>query len=301
MRRGVMFGVAAYGMWGLFPLFFPLLQPADATEILAHRMIWSLVVSAVVLTAVRGWRTLRGLGRSVWLLVAAGAALIAVNWGVYIWAVNDGHVVEAALGYFVNPLVSVLLGVVIFRERLRRLQWTAVGLGVLAVVVLAVTGGGLLWIAVVLACSFALYGLVKKVIPLPPTSSLTAEGLVLVLPALAYLAVLGLQGSATFVGFGAGHTLLLVSTGLVTCGPLLAFAAAARALPLSVLGLLQYLTPVLQFLLGVFWFGESMPLSRWAGFALVWLALMVLSADALRHARSAATGRSGQADAAAGR
>ena len=285
MRRGICFGALAYLLWGLFPLYFPLLGPAGAMEILAHRMIWSLVVSAIVLTVVRGWPAIRAMPRRVWALVVAGASLIAVNWGIYIWAVNNGHVVEASLGYFVNPLVSVLLGVAIFRERLRAAQWAAVGLGAVAVTVLAVTGGAVPWVALSLAASFGLYGLVKKVIPLAPTASLTAEGLVLALPALTYLLILQMNGASTLTEHGAGHVLLLASSGVVTCVPLLAFAVAAQALPLSVLGLLQYITPVVQFLLGVFWFGENMPPSRWLGFALVWAALAVLSFDALPHAR----------------
>ncbi len=285
MRRGLTFGAIAYLIWGLFPLYFPLLSPAGSSEILAHRMVWSLVVSAVVLTVVRGWPEIRATPPRVWAMVLAGAVLIAVNWGIYIWAVNNGEVVEAALGYFINPLVSVVMGVLIFGERLRVGQWTAVGLAACAVGVLAFAGGGVPWIALSLAASFACYGLVKKVIPLRPTSSLTAEGMILTLPALAYLTFLQWHGGATLTGYGAGHLLLLASSGVVTCVPLLAFAVAAQALPLSVLGLLQYLTPVAQFLLGVLWFHEAMPTYRWVGFALVWAALILLSADALRSAR----------------
>ena len=287
MRRGLILGATAYLLWGLFPLYFPLLQPAGALEVLAHRMVWSLLVSAVVLTVVRGWRHIRQMPAKVWLLVLAGASLIAVNWGIYIWAVNADHVVDAALGYFINPLVTVLFGVLIFRERLRVVQWVAVGLGALAVTVLAVAGGVFPWVAVSLAASFACYGLVKKVIPLPPTASLTAEGMVQLLPALGYLMFLTLTGASTLTTQGVGHVLLLASSGVVTCVPLLAFAAAAQALPLSVLGLMQYLTPVAQFLLGVFWFQEAMPAYRWFGFVLVWAALCVFTFDALRQAKNA--------------
>ncbi len=287
VRRGLAFGATAYLIWGLFPLYFPLLEPAGALEILAHRMVWSLVVSAILLTVVRGWRAIRRMPPRVWALVLVGAVLIAVNWGIYIWAVNNSHVVEAALGYFINPLVSVLFGVLIFAERLRLTQWIAVGLGGCAVTVLAVAGGTVPWVALSLAGTFACYGLVKKIIPLPPTASLTAEGLILALPALAYLTFLQVTGASTLTGAGPGHVLLLASSGVVTCVPLLAFAVAAQALPLSVLGLLQYLTPVVQFLLGVLWFHEAMPPYRWVGFALVWSALLLLSADALRHASAA--------------
>ena len=289
MRRGLLLGGAAYLIWGLFPLYFPLLQPAGALEVLAHRMIWSLLVAAIVLTIARGWRFIRRMPAKVWLLVLAGAALIALNWAIYIWAVNDGHVVDAALGYFINPLVTVLFGVVIFSERLRVTQWVAVGLGTLAVLVLAIAGGIFPWISLTLAASFACYGLVKKVIPLPPTASLTAEGMVQFVPALAYLVYLSATGTSTLTTQGSGHVLLLASSGVVTCVPLLAFAAAAQALPLSVMGLMQYLTPVAQFLLGVLWFHEAMPTYRWIGFALVWAALVVLTSDALRQARHVQT------------
>ncbi len=283
--RGLTYGLIAYGLWGLFPLYFPLLEPAGPVEILAHRMVWSLLVSSIILTAVRGWRAIVTMPPRVWGLVVAAAVLISVNWVIYIWAVNNGHVVEAALGYFINPLVSVLLGVLLLRERLRAAQWAAVGLGGVAVLVLAAAGGTFPWVALSLAASFGFYGLVKKVIPLPPTASLTAEGLVQFVPAVAYLVVIWATGTATFIAAGAGHALLMAASGLITCVPLLAFAAAAQALPLSVLGLLQYLTPVVQFLLGVFWFGEPMPAYRWVGFVLVWSALAVFTVDAMRHAR----------------
>lgn len=300
MRRGLFFGATAYLIWGMFPLYFPLLAPAGALEILAHRMVWSLVVAALVLTVVRGWRAIRVMPPRVWGLVLTGALLIAVNWGIYIWAVNNGRVVDAALGYFINPLVTVLFGVVIFSERLRVTQWAAVTLGAGAVTVLAVAGGTIPWVALSLAVTFACYGLVKKVIPLAPTASLTSEGLILVLPALTYLTYIGVQGTSTLTAAGPGHVLLLASSGVVTCVPLLAFAAAAQALPLSVLGLLQYLTPVAQFMLGVLWFHEAMPPYRWVGFALVWAALVVLTVDALRHARRQEIHRRASAAAAIG-
>ncbi len=288
MQRGVIAGVTAYLIWGLFPLYWPLLEPAGALEILAHRMVWSLVVMAFLVTGLRQWRAIFRMPPRVFGLVVAAAILIAVNWAMYIWAVNNGRVVEAALGYYINPLVSVVLGVLVFAERLRVAQWVAVGLGTAAVVVIAVGGGAVPYIAIGLALSFATYGLVKKVVPLHPTESLTAEGLVLVVPAVTYLVVLQATGTSTLTGHGTGHVLLLLTTGLVTVGPLLAFAAAARALPLSVLGLLQYLTPTVQFLLGVLYFDEQMPPARWIGFGLVWAALAVLTTDALRRRREPA-------------
>ncbi|MET9495417.1 EamA family transporter RarD [Streptomyces sp. NPDC006552] len=287
-RTGLLNGFAAYGMWGLVPLFWPLLKPAGAAEILAHRMVWSLVFVGLAMLFVRKWawagellRRPRRLG-----LVALGAAVITVNWGVYIWSVNSGHVVEASLGYFINPLVSIALGVLLLKERLRAVQWTAVGIGLLAVLVLAVGYGQPPWISLVLAFSFGTYGLVKKKVNLSGLESLAAETAVQFLPALGYLLWLGAQGHATFATEGGGHAALLASTGLVTAVPLVCFGAAAIRVPLSTLGLLQYLAPVFQFLLGIVYFHEAMPPERWAGFALVWLALALLTWDALRSARA---------------
>ncbi|MEU2439933.1 EamA family transporter RarD [Streptomyces rubradiris] len=286
-RIGLLNGFAAYGMWGLVPLFWPLLKPAGAVEILAHRMVWSLAVVAVALLFVRRWawagqllRQPRRLG-----LVAVAAAVITVNWGVYIWAVNAGHVVEASLGYFINPLVTIAMGVLILKERLRPVQWVAVAVGLAAVVVLTVGYGRPPWISLCLAFSFATYGLVKKKVDLGGVESLAAETAIQFLPALGYLIWLAAQGDATFAAEGAGHAVLLASTGLVTAVPLVCFGAAAIRVPLSTLGLLQYLAPVFQFLLGILYFHEAMPAERWAGFALVWLALVLLTVDALRFSR----------------
>jgi chloramphenicol-sensitive protein RarD len=280
-------GVVAYAIWGLFPLYWPLLKPSSAEEILAHRIGWSLLVCLVLLALVRGGariRALLGEPRRALALVAA-AVLIAVNWYVYIWAVNHGHVVESSLGYFVNPLVAVLLGVVVLGERLRRLQWAAVGVSVVAVLVLTLDYGRPPWIAVVLACSFGTYGLLKKIAGMPAVEGLTVETLVLFLPALGYLGWLQADGAGTFGSAGAGHALLLASSGVITAIPLLCFAGAANRLPLTTLGLLQYLTPVLQFVCGLTVFHETMPPARWAGFALVWVALAVFTVEAVRHQR----------------
>ncbi|WP_374115696.1 EamA family transporter RarD [Streptomyces sp. NK15101] len=274
-------------MWGLVPLFWPLLKPAGAVEILAHRMVWSLVFVGAALIALRRWgwtaelvRSPRKLG-----LVAVAAAVITVNWGLYIWSVNTGHVVEASLGYFINPLVTIALGVLVLKERLRPAQWAAVGVGFSAVLVLAVGYGRPPWISLTLAFSFAVYGLVKKKVNLGGLESLAAETAVQFLPALGYLVWLGAQGTLAFGTHGAGHTALLAATGLVTAAPLVCFGAAAIRVPLSTLGLLQYLAPTFQFLLGVVYFHEEMPPERWAGFSLVWLALAILTWDALRTAR----------------
>ncbi|MFI8518914.1 EamA family transporter RarD [Streptomyces sp. NPDC085481] len=301
-RAGLIYGIAAYGIWGLFPLYWPLLEPAGAAEILAHRMAWSFVVVGLALLALRRWSWLPELLRSPRRLglIALAAGLITVNWGVYIWAVNAGHVVEASLGYFINPLVSIALGVLVLKERLRPAQWAAVGIAVAAVVVLAIGYGQLPWISLVLACTFGTYGLVKKKVNIGGLESLAAETAVQFLPALGYLLWLGAQGQSTFTSQGGGHTALLMATGAVTALPLVCFGAAAIRVPLSTIGLLQYLAPVFQFLLGVLYFHEAMPPERWAGFSLVWLALTILTWDALRTARrSRAAVETAAAEAAA--
>lgn len=271
--------MAAYAIWGLFPLYWGLLKPAGALEILAHRIVWSLLTVTILLVALRRWSWFRTAGRKTLLALVAGGLLIAVNWYTYIYGVNSAHVVETALGYFINPMVSVLLGVVVLRERLRRTQWVALGIGALAVVVLAVDYGQPPWIAITLAFSFGLYGLCKKVAGAPPIEGLTAESLVTFLPALGYLWWLNAAGDATFGHVSAAHTALMVGAGVLTAGPLLLFAGATNRVPLSTMGLLQYLTPTLQFLCGVTVLGEHMPAARWAGFGLVWIALVVFSVD----------------------
>ncbi|MEV4425038.1 EamA family transporter RarD [Streptomyces sp. NPDC053792] len=286
-RAGLLYGIGAYGMWGLVPLFWPLLKPAGAIEILAHRMVWSLAFVGIALLALRRWAWIPELVRSPRKLglITVAAAVITVNWGLYIWSVNTGHVVEASLGYFINPLVTIALGVLVLKERLRPAQWAAVGVGLSAVLVLAVGYGQPPWISLTLAFSFAVYGLVKKKVNIGGLESLAAETAVQFLPALGYLVWLGTRGTLAFGSHGAGHTALLAATGIVTAAPLVCFGAAAIRVPLSTLGLLQYLAPTFQFLLGVVYFHEEMPPERWAGFSLVWLALTILTWDALRAAR----------------
>ncbi|MFF4100961.1 EamA family transporter RarD [Streptomyces sp. NPDC001903] len=286
-RTGLLYGFGAYGMWGLVPLFWPLLKPSGAIEILAHRMVWSLGVVGILLLAMRRWAWIRELLRRPrkLALTALAASVISVNWGLYIWAVNNGAVVEASLGYFINPLVTIAIGVLVLGERLRRAQWAAVGIGVAAVLVLAVGYGRPPWISLVLAFSFAAYGLIKKKLNMGGVESLAAETALLFLPALGYLLWLGAQGRSSFAAEGLGHASLLAATGLVTAIPLVCFGAAAIRVPLSTLGLLQYLAPVFQFGLGVVYFHEAMPPERWAGFSLVWAALALLTWDALRTAR----------------
>ncbi|MGC1214155.1 MAG: EamA family transporter RarD [Micromonospora sp.] len=287
IRLGYLYGLGAYLLWGFFPIYLKLLRPAGPMEILAHRIVWSVAFVALLLAAARNIGFLRALLRRPRALagITAAAALIAVNWGTYIYGVNSDRVVETALGYFINPLVSVLLGVFVLRERLRPAQWAALGVGALAVAVLTVDYGRLPYLALTLAFSFAGYGLAKKRLGLPAAEGLFVESAVLALPALAYLGWLVRRGESTFGQVSAGHTVLLVLAGAATAIPLLLFAGAANRLPLSALGMLQYLAPILQLGCGVLIFHEPMPPARLAGFALVWLALIVFTVDALRHTR----------------
>ena len=283
----MLYGVAAYLLWGLFPLYWPLLEPARPIEILAHRIVWSLLVVATVLAVTRNWAWVRPLlaDRATLARMALAAVLISVNWATYIWGVNNDHVVETSLGYFINPIVTVLIGVVVLHERLRRVQWAAIGLGTIAVLVLAVDYGRPPWIALTLAFSFGTYGLLKKQVgaTVGAVQSLTVETAVLFVPALTFLVVLDARGDGQLGHTGLGHGLLLASAGIATAVPLLFFASAARRIPLSTLGLLQYIAPVLQFLTGVLLYDEPMPASRWVGFVLVWAALAVLTFDGLRQ------------------
>ena len=294
-RLGIGLGFFAYGLWGFFPLYWPLLKPAQAGEILALRMLWSLVAMVAIVTFRKmpdgspgHWNWVRDLlrtPRKVLLLVGA-ACMVSVNWFTYIWSVNHGHVVDTSLGYFINPLVTVLFGVFLLRERLRRLQWVAVVIGGVAVLVFAVGYGRVPWIALTLAASFGTYGLLKKLAAVPPVDSMFVETAVMFPIAAMFLLYLHGQGNMAFGHHGTANTLLLVFTGPLTVIPLLAFAGAANRLPLSLIGLLQFLAPVLQFLCGVLIQHETVPPARLAGFIIVWLALGVLTFDALRAGRA---------------
>ncbi|MEJ7704924.1 MAG: EamA family transporter RarD [Geodermatophilaceae bacterium] len=287
-RRGLWYGAAAYLMWGLFPLYWTLLEPSGALEILDHRIVWSLVFTAVLLGARRQWPALRAALRSgrAALILTAAAMLISINWATYIYGVNSGHVVETSLGYFINPLVSVALGVLVFRERLRPVQWAAVAIAVVAVAVLTVDYGRPPYIALTLAFTFAFYGLLKKVVRVGPVEGLAIESGVLTVPALAMLGYFAVQGDLTFGTVSPLHTVLLMLAGVVTAVPLLAFATGARMIPLSTMGLLQFIAPVMQFALGLLVFSEPMPAGRLVGFALVWLALTLFTIDLLRRRRA---------------
>jgi chloramphenicol-sensitive protein RarD len=284
-KSGLLFGVGAYACWGMFPAFFPLLKPADAFEILAHRIVWCFVLMVVVIAAVGRLGDIRGITTRTWMLLTFASALISVNWVIYIYAVNNGHVVDAALGYFINPLVTVALGLLLFRERLNRAQFIALAIAVVAVVVLTVEVGSPPVIGLGLALSFGLYGAVKKVVPTDPRVSVGIEAGVAAPVALAFIVMLATTGDGTFADHGVGHVVMLILSGVVTALPLLLFAAAAQRLPLVTMGLLFYLTPVMQLTWGVLVGDEPMPAARWLGFALIWLALAVFSVDALHRAR----------------
>jgi chloramphenicol-sensitive protein RarD len=286
-RRGALFGASAYLLWGVFPLYFPLLDPASAVEVLAHRSVWSLVVVAALVAVTRRGSRVRAVVRDRRRLtqLSVAAVLLALNWGVYIYGVTSEQVVETSLGYFINPLVTVLLGVVVLRERLRPAQWGALATAFVAVLVLSIDNGRPPWIALTLAFSFGTYGLLKKTARVGAVEGLAVETAVLTPLALVYLAVLGASGDATFLAEGPGHTALLVLTGLITAVPLLFFGAAASRIPLTQLGLLQYLAPTLQFLIGVLVFSEPLGLAKLLGFVLVWSALAVFTADLVSSSR----------------
>ncbi|WP_439689428.1 EamA family transporter RarD [Curtobacterium sp. SP.BCp] len=290
---GVVQAIVAYGLWGLMPLLFAAMSPAGAFEIVAWRIVFGLVFCVVAIAVTRSWLRTRSLiaQRRVMLVMGLAAVLILVNWTVYVAATTTGHTVEAALGYFINPLVTIALGVVVLRERLRPAQWTAVGISVVAVVVIAVGYGQVPWISLALAFSFGLYGLVKKRVggTVDALSGLTIETvwlLPIAVVALVVMGVTGLGGGVTFASEGWVHVLVTVLTGPATAVPLLLFASSARRVSLSTLGLTQYLAPVMQLLVGVVVQQEPMPPERWIGFAIVWLALVVLTVDSFAAARS---------------
>lgn len=270
-------------------------------EVVAYRIWWSFVLLAIIITVMRAWRPLLGLARNprVLLPLAAGAVFLAINWGVYVYAVSTDQVVEASLGYFINPLVSVALGVIVLRETLRRAQWIALGLAVIAVLVMSILMGTPPWISLILAVSFGVYGLLKKRVDIESVQSLTIETAVLAPLALAFIVIGEVDGTASLGRDGFGLTLLLVMLGPVTAIPLLLFGAAARRMPLSTVGALQYSTPILQFILGITVFGEVMSTGRWIGFALVWVALVIFTVDALRQARRMRSPDPASADALA--
>jgi chloramphenicol-sensitive protein RarD len=298
---GIIFAVAAYVLWGFLPIYFVALAPANAFEIVAWRVVFSLVFCAIIILVTRAWRPLMVImrkPRTVFIMGAAGA-LIYVNWQTYVYGVSTGQVVEASLGYFINPIVTVFLGVIVLRERLRMTQWVAVAISLIAVVVLTIGYGALPWIALVLAFSFGLYGLVKKQVgkDVDAVSGLTLETVWLMPVAIVQLIIVGVTAGLTFGTISVWHTVGMLGLGVVTAIPLLLFASAARRLPLIYLGFIQYFAPVIQFLVGVLLLHEAMPAERWFGFGLVWLALVILTVDMAISARSSRRSRLAASDA----
>ncbi len=288
MKRGIFSALTAYFIWGLYPVYWKLLTDVPALQIMTHRVVWSFLFLAAAVTALRGWDGLRKVAsRRVLLIYLLAGTLLSINWLTYIWAVNAGFIVETSLGYFINPLVSVLLGVVFLRERLRPLQWVPIGMAAASVLYMTLSYGRLPWIALVLAFSFGLYGLFKKLAPLGALHGLTLETGMVFLPALGYLLAVEAGGTASFGHAGPLQSALLALTGIVTAVPLLFFAAGVRRIPLTLLGFLQYIAPTLQFLFGVLVYHEPFTPQRMVGFGIIWLALILYSAEGLIERRRA--------------
>jgi len=292
--KGYGYAVAAYATWGLFPLYWKWLDHVSSLQVIGHRMVWSFVTLLAIVFISRQWNEFReaAFDRRVIPIYAAAGVLIALNWLLFVWLVNTGHIVEISLGYFINPLVSILLGVVVLRERLRAGQWAAIALAAVGIVCLTVAYGSLPWASLALGCTFGLYGLVKKVAPLGVLHGLTLETGLLLLPALAYLFYEDSLRRAAFLHSGTTIDLLLLGAGPVTTIPLLLFAAAAKRIPLSMVGLFQYITPTLQFLIGVLVYQETFTRSRLMGFAIVWVALALSAAESFYASASLSSGSS---------
>lgn len=289
IRIGTIYGFLAYGMWGVFPIYFRALEPASSWEILAHRIVWSFLLCMGVWTYRRDFSWAKPLlanPRRLFLLTLA-AFVLAINWGVFIAAIAAGNVVETSLGYFINPLFLVVMGVVLLKERMNRLQWTALGFGTVAVAVISLDYGRLPYIALTLAISFSIYGYIKKQIGghIGALESMTIETVVLTPFALAAVIWMEVSGNGTFLSEGPSHSALIMASGVATAVPLTLFAAAASRIPLTTMGLLQFLAPVGQFIVGVFVFHEEVPGPRWVGFGLVWVGLAILTVDMFRRAR----------------
>lgn len=287
MNKGMLYTITTFVLWGLFPLYWKLLQHVPALEILSHRMTWSLVFVLFLLLLRRRWAWLKTAvtNRRTLLLFAASASLLSLNWFVYIWGVNAGFIIETSLGYFINPLVSVLLGVFFLGERLRNGQWLAIALAATGVIYLTVRYGELPWIALTLAGTFALYGLIRKTAPLGSLEGLALETALMFVPALGYLIYLQSVGTAAFGHVDGMTTGLLAITGVATAVPLLFFAAGARRIKLATVGILQYIAPTLQFLIGVFIFHEPFEAARLVGFSIIWLALFIYTLETIWNGR----------------
>lgn len=288
MNKGIWSGLGAYFIWGFFPIYFKLLQAVPAIQIVAHRLTWSLVFMIIVVTLVKEWAGVKaGLRPRTLLITLLASILLTLNWLVYIWGVNSGYILEASLGYFINPLVNVLLGVVFLRERLPVSKWIAVGVATVGVLYLTVSYGKLPWISLALAVSFGLYGFIKKLSPLNSLHSLTLETALLFLPMLGYLVFLEGQGTGAFGHLPLTSNILLALTGIITAVPLLLFSYAARNIPLSTLGLIQYITPTMQFFIGVWIYGEEFTHVRLIGFSIIWVALAIFSISGVFQLRKA--------------
>jgi len=286
-KLGLLFGVSAYSLWGAFPLYWPLLEPANPLEIVSHRAVWTLVFCFFVLAATKALKsTLATLKRpKVAAKLFATSVLISINWLVYIWATNNGHVVEASLGYYINPLIIIGFGVLLLKEKMRPLQWVAVSIASIGVLVLTIDYGRLPWIALTLAVSWGSYGLIKKQLGLGALEGLAIETFISAFFDLGYLIYIGNQGTGQF-GNSWGLTILLMSAGAVTAIPLLLFNGSTNRLPFTTIGLLQYITPTLQFSVGVWVRHEDMPTARWAGFLIIWIALTTLALDLVKSSRA---------------
>jgi len=284
LNTGLLYAIFAYAIWGLFPLYWRLLQAIPATQITAHRVIWSWLVLTAVILLSKQWRSFRSAANlRVLVSYSISAVLISINWIVYIWAVNANHIVETSLGYFINPLLSVFFGTVFFKERLRPLHWLSLGCATLGVIYLTFHYGRVPWIALVLASTFSLYGLVKKLAPLQSLFGLTLETAVLVLPAVGYLLYCEHNGNGSLTSSDLRTYLLLFIGGIITAGPLLMFASAAQRIPLTLIGMLQYIAPTLQILLGIFFFHEPFSSTQLTGFTMVWIALAIFVVEGFRQ------------------
>jgi chloramphenicol-sensitive protein RarD len=286
-KLGLIYGVSAYVLWGMFPLYWPLLEPANPLEIVSHRAVWTLIFCVIVLAITHALKSTLATFRrpKVAIKLFLASVLISINWLIYIWATNNGHVVEASLGYYINPLIIIAFGVILLKEKMRRLQWVAVSIATVGVVILTVDYGRLPWVALGLALSWGTYGLVKKQLGLGALEGLAIETMIAFIPYCGYLIVIGSKGEGQF-GSGAGLTILLISAGAVTAIPLLLFNGSTTRLPYSTIGLMQYITPTIQFSIGVWVNNEAMPTARWVGFIFIWLALITLATDLLKSGRS---------------
>lgn len=288
---GLLFGVGSYVLWGLFPLYWPLLKPASPLEIVSHRAVWTLVFCLIVLALSKQLHSAISVVKRPKMMAGLflTTILVSINWLTYIWATNNGHVVEAALGYYINPLIIIAFGVLLLREKMRPLQWLAVGIAAIGVTILTFDYGRLPWVAISLALSWGTYGLVKKKLDLGALDGLAIETLISFIPYVGYLIYLGSQGTGQF-GQSPGLTILLISAGAVTAIPLLLFNGSTTRLPYSTIGLLQYITPTIQFSIGVWVRHEDMPAARWIGFLVIWLALAALAADLVKSSRAVDNG-----------